>query len=569
VSEEPSTDAAPGPRGLRWLRWLRRTSLRVRVIAAAVVVAVVAAVVFAVMMPSSAPKPAYASLPAPCAVVSRAALARYLPNPTGTSSNIDVPVTAKAGSCKWSSQTGGEDRTVMLFLAVFSGPAPISYAQQSYDATLSGLACHRCPGVTASTQRVSGLGDQATSVLMTAGPEADLPTPDNGANLLVWSSNAEMALTYDATAAEIPQPPDAAELTWLISMAHDVLADLARPVVLVTAPVIPEPHYAGSRDPCRLISGTTLARYAPGATVSADDASSGSAKPSDMQISTCEWYSSSVFISLQLTTFPDASSADLFFSTSAPAYSRSTALTTVTGTRWLDDLGEEAEVIFRRSSSLGHGAEMLIWSGNIELDYSFNVTHGPAPTDSALLAADIALARDGLATLASPSAAAYPKGPVYTSPTYACTLIKAATLARYAPSATVYSDALPTAGVPQLSDCSWAASTGNLDLDVNMYPDADQALGGYEFDVQPAQLSQEGETISGTQSVKGLGDRATAVLITFLGSPEVDLYVLSGNAVIQVSFTDLASGPALSRAQLLAADIAMVRDVLADLPVKR
>ena len=66
--------------------------------------------------------------------------------------------------------------------------------------------------------------------------------------------------------------------------------------------------------------------------------------------------------------------------------------------------------------------------------------------------------------------------------------------------------------------------------------------------------------------MKGLGDQAAAVFETSLGYPDVDLYALSGNAEIQMSFSDLPFSPTLSRAQKLAADIAMIRDVLADLP---
>jgi hypothetical protein len=93
VSEESST-GAPGTAapeaearapGRRWVSWLSRTSLRVRIAAGVAAAAVIAAIVF-VAMPSSSPppKPAYASLPVPCSLVSPATLARYLPNPMGT-----------------------------------------------------------------------------------------------------------------------------------------------------------------------------------------------------------------------------------------------------------------------------------------------------------------------------------------------------------------------------------------------------------------------------------------------------------------------------------------------------
>jgi hypothetical protein len=63
-----------------------------------------------------------------------------------------------------------------------------------------------------------------------------------------------------------------------------------------------------------------------------------------------------------------------------------------------------------------------------------------------------------------------------------------------------------------------------------------------------------------------LGDQATAIFETSLGFPEVDLYALLGNAQIEMSFGDLPFSPTLSRDEKLAADIAMIRDVLAGLP---
>jgi hypothetical protein len=552
--------SAPARNRLRWLPQLRRTSLRVRIIAAVVAAAVIAAVVFLVI-PSSPAKPAYTSLPAACTMVSQAALARYLPSPTGTPVSIAAPAAVKTGSCKWSSTAGGEDRTLWLTLFMTGGPSAVGDAQQSYDATLSGLDCH-CEGITESTRRVDGLGDQAAATLVTTAPDAGL-LPGPGADLFVWSSNAEMVLAYNATAAETLQSPDAAELTWLISVAHDVLADLARPATLVAAPVIPEPHYAGSRDPCRLISGTTLARYAPGATVSPGPTSSGGS-PNPVRLSSCLWSSSSVSMSLNLTVYPDASFAGEGFGSDIQAFSRNDASTTVAGTRWLEGLGEDAVAIFKARSSSGPGVEMLVWSGNIELDYSFNVASGPRPSSATLLAAGLAMARDGLAALASPSASSYLPEPMYASPNDACTLIRASTLARYAPGASLADNDLSPAG--DQSGCSWQAQDGSLILFVNTYSDADGALGGYEYDVQPAHLTPAGNTLDGVQPVKGLGAQATAAFETFQGYPEVDLYVLSGNAEIHMSFTDLPFSPTLSRAQELAAEIAMVRDVLADLP---
>ncbi len=156
---------------------------------------------------------------------------------------------------------------------------------------------------------------------------------------------------------------------------------------------------------------------------------------------------------------------------------------------------------------------------------------------------------------------------MYTSPHDACTLIKAWTLATYAPGATVDLIPLPNVGgLPQLSDCGWGAQNGSLSLFVTIYVDADGALGGYQTALQTGHQNPNGNTFDGARPVKGLGDQATAIFETSLGNPEVDLYVVSGNADIEMSFTDVLFSPTLSRAGKLAADVAMARDVLADLP---
>jgi len=372
---------------------------------------------------------------------------------------------------------------------------------------------------------------------------------------------ARLAAAVTATGAALPA--EATQLTGIIAMARGVLAELARPAAVAAAPVSAEPHYAGSRDPCRLITPATLARYAPGATVIPGLASNAAQNPSGAQMSSCSWGSGgSPFILLNLNVFPDAVKARQGFMTDTQALGQSSAAIRVTGARWLADLGEEAAAIYQTRST-SHGVEVLVWSGNIELDYWF----APSTPDRAtLLAAGVAMARDGLAALASRTASAYPQEPVYASPHDACTLIKASTLARYAPGASVNVVPIPIGGGLQISNCSWQASNGSLILDVTIYTGADGALGGYQSDLQTAHQNQNGNTFLGARPVKGLGDQAAAVFETSLGYPDVDLYALSGNAEIQISFSDLPFSPTLSRAQKLAADIAMIRDVLADLP---
>lgn len=573
----PEPEAVPPPSApwRRWVAWLRRTSLRVRIVAGVAAAAVIVAIVF-LAVPSSAPtpKPAYTSLPAPCGLVSLATLARYLPNPTGTPLTPSEPSTFRTGTCKWSSTTGDEDRTLVAEVIMFASSSAVPDAQQNYNSVASGLGCH-CKGVSVSIRPVTGLGDQAMAIFITDGSNPGWATAPNasapGDNLIVWSSNAELDLEYNATVAGRVLAPDPGKLAWLVSVARAILADLARPVAVSAAPVSPEPHYAGSRDPCRLITTATLARYATGAGV---DASPGTSKDfTGARTSICNWTADNVYIELRLVTFPDAASAQRGFFEDAQSFSQSGKALGITGTRWLPDLGEQA-VVLDETRDTQQGVEILVWSGNIELDYwyagygSYSNSGLPPPTPATLLAGGIAMARDGLAAVARPSTSSYPGGPVYASPPDPCSLVKASTVARYSPGVTYDPNQIPEQVGP-ISSCSWsgpAAGPGAiLGLSLTVGSDADEALSLYRIGLQEA--SQGLSTIpgDGTQSVPGLGDQATAVFDTLGGSPEVELFLVSGNAEIETTIVDSVLAPALSRAQNLAADVAMARDVLADL----
>jgi hypothetical protein len=89
----------------------------------------------------------------------------------------------------------------------------------------------------------------------------------------------------------------------------------------------------------------------------------------------------------------------------------------------------------------------------------------------------------------------------------------------------------------------------------------------------PADCRCKGYTMT-TQAVTGVGDQATAVFTTYdqpaaQNAPVVSLLLRSGNAIISLGYTvfpivSAARPPA--NASLLAADIAMARDVPARLP---
>ena len=255
VSEGPSTgvprDNAPEGASAPPKTSRRRSTL---ILGGAVFISVAAiAAALMIALQPTAKTLEYGRLPAPCAMVSRATLARYLPNPTGTPEVLPSVGTGKQEYCKWSSTAGGEDRTVVSDVTVFSSSGANSEARQFYTRTLPVLACH-CPGTAVSTRSVPGLGDQATALFVTAGPDAaDISTsggPAPGIILLVDSRNAYISLSYGVavTGTGAALPADAAKLTWMIAAARGILADLARPAAVTAAPVSAEPSYAGSRD---------------------------------------------------------------------------------------------------------------------------------------------------------------------------------------------------------------------------------------------------------------------------------------------------------------------------------
>jgi hypothetical protein len=378
--------------------WQRVSSLRIRIGAAVVAVAMIT-LVFVVVVHSGNTQPDYTSVPASCALISPATVAKYLPDPTRTPESTFASSSYQAGSCKWTSNAGGQDRTLVAQAFVFDSSSPITAAKQAYSGSLGVFGCH-CQGVKVSTRPLDGLGDQAMAFYITAGPDATVATAPNaafpGTNLLVRSSNAEIALNYDVTTAATGTAlaPAAGPLTGMITMAQDILDSLAQPSAVAAVPVSPEPHYAAPRDPCSLITPAMLATYVPGVTARTVPT------PSAHAIG-CSWGGQTNSVFLTLSSFPDAVTARENFEIDAQANSRSIAGQTVTGSVWLPDLGEDAAAIFQTLSGGGQSVAMIVWSGNLEI--SIRYTGPPAvttPTTHAkLLAGAIAMARGVLAGL--------------------------------------------------------------------------------------------------------------------------------------------------------------------------
>ncbi len=528
------------------------------------------ALVWALAFPP--PGPRYSELPEPCTLIGLATVNTFLPGALASQVSTAAPSHGKAASCGWASARDREDRSVGALVEIFSSSSAITDAQQDYDMWVSTIGHNK--GIAASTRPVAGLGDRATALLLTARSAADFAAvvnanADPGAYLVVWSSNAVLVLNYGIVAVaggatQVPTP-GGAQLPDLISMARAILSSLAQPATVSSAPGAPSsprvPHYAGRRDPCRLITAATLATYAAGATVSPVAISS---PPGSAQMNSCSWgtTSPSPYVELTLTLFPDYASAQQGFTSQLQTDAQSASGMTVTGGQFLAGLGDEAADIFQ-SRSGAPAVELLVGSGNAVIDLSYTGPGAQSPDHAVLLAGGIAMARDALAALASTSASSYRQGPVYAQPSDLCQLIRVSTVDRYLPGATVSVD-------NATSLCDWISSNQALTLEVTIDSDLDSAQGDFERDVQFNQGSQSGSTFDGAQSVKSLGMLATATFQTSIGAPGVELDIWSGNAVIEINVSDLSTlsflGPVLSHGAELADGVALARDVLANLP---
>jgi hypothetical protein len=397
----------PAPPG--WLtrvlpRWARRRP-KVTAAVAVVLAGALAAGVIVVMTPPFPPGPRYASLPgSSCGMISPAHLASYLPGATGTQESVVSGVAASLvtiGTCKWSSRSGGTDRTLVAQAFVFGTKAAVANAERSYRADLPGARCH-CPRVAVSRRPVAGLGDKAEELYIAPRPDAnfaDAPIAASpGTTLLILSSNAFIGLTLDSTAAAtgdfLGRPPDAAQLAGLVSMARDILDALARPSSVpspAAASVIAQAQYADPRDPCRLADQKLLARYVPGAVLQPEPDTGPQGLP---QQSECGWEAddgTSVALTLRLS--PGVDGAQAAFRANA-----GTIGVTVTGAREIPDLGDAAVAAYTLAPGAAH-VQLYVQSGNAELEYSYTVK-GSARRRldrSGPLAGIIAMAREGLA----------------------------------------------------------------------------------------------------------------------------------------------------------------------------
>ena len=341
-------------------------------IAAAAILLAAAGAIVAVRLTSESSPSQDAMLADPCAMVSPATLARYLPGanspgpiPRVWPSSSGVP---DSGGCSWDAPGGS-----LIVAATIYGSATGQYgARPEFD---SAVQAGSQGG--AVDRPVPGLGDQATAIFMTIAPGSLYAT-----ELYVRSGDALIVVSLGTS-----KPADAAALSRAIAIARDVLANLAK-----APPPGPEPRYAGGFDPCHILRAT-VPGYLPGATQDPDQPST-TRRFDD----TCSWSTPGSTRTLLVY-------ADIYGFVTGPqgaeqAFSsdvRSHPGSGVMGQQPVTGLGDQAVAVFGFSGT-SHTVLLLVWSSNAEVQVSYAINQAPSmPTRAAQLAAAIAIARDLLA----------------------------------------------------------------------------------------------------------------------------------------------------------------------------
>ena len=217
-------------------------------------------------------------------------------------------------------RSGGDDRTLVAQTFVFTSKTALADAGTSYrENRRPGAACP-CTSVAVSKRPVAGLEDKAEEVYVAPRPDPaviDAHGFRQPRHHLVRF--VEQCLYRPGPRrhgrcrrAFLARPPDAALLAgscpWRVtSWTHWPAPRPSRRRSAAT--VAPQAYYADRRDPCRLISQSTVARYAPGAFLQPDPATGGNALPEQSE---CEWNAddgTSVALTLQLSPGVDGAEA--------------------------------------------------------------------------------------------------------------------------------------------------------------------------------------------------------------------------------------------------------------------
>lgn len=375
-------------------------------------------------------------------------------------------------------------------------------------------------------------------------------------------------------------------------LAIGVAAGLAVIAAVTAVVVAVQPGHTRRPAPCTMVTAATLARYLP-------DAGQGTlTTPSigkEIYAAGCFWSSYTLGGTRDLLLHVDLYSSQAAASAAERAHSNLLLMAECPcpglriTTQTVSGLGDQstAAVMTVRTAAATAGSAwavpqigLVVRSGSAIIQLSYVVYAGldapPKPTTGTLMADTIAIAHDVLATLTgspagsatAPPAYSSPRGLLYARPRNLCGLVKTSTLTRYAPEVTIPGTPKPAGSyswAPQAESCLWTGAPYLIDQFLVIYSHPGEAQRQVLSDVQAPHKGGTGK-FTGTQPVLGLGDHATAEFIPEAGGDlELDLDVSEANAALQVIFVATQS-PSPSRTSMLAAAIAMARDVLADLP---
>jgi len=331
----------------------------------------------------------YASPGNPCALVSQATVAKYLPSAsiTGPVPGVSGAGGPQVGGCAWNAPTG----SLVVDVSVYGSLAGPADAQQGFDsyvqANSRGASFGSGEGVSVTGERsVTGLGDQARVIFQTL-----TPAPSYLVDLHIRAGNAEI----DVDLERYSKPAGAAQLAKTIAIARTVLASLASPAD--TSSPSQEPLYATYVDPCRLVTTATVATYLPGATVNPQT-------PSAQQgFNTCSWStpdaSRSLAVDVSIYGFVTGPNGAQQAFDSAVKSNHGPA---ASGQQSVTGLGDRAAATLE-FKGFSHIVLLDVWSSNAEIEITYTsywYSSSPSvPTRAAQLAASIAMARDILAAL--------------------------------------------------------------------------------------------------------------------------------------------------------------------------
>ena len=317
----------------------------------------------------------YAGRPDPCKMISSATLSKYAAGVILLPGLAPSAGPTQRSECSWTS----DSISLTVTLNRYPGTAD---ALRDFSADVASV------GVTPTGARsIPDLGDAAAGTYT-------IDSGSDSVDLFVWSGNVYLDYSFKDTGSGPSRLDRAAPLAGVIAMARDGLTALARPALSSYGQ---GPRYASPHSACTMVKASTLARYVPGVTVDPDARTdSGGAPP---HLTECGWGSGSVSITLIVTIDAAADDAQGQFESGVQFSMKDQGDTKYRGMRPVHGVGEQADAFFQILAG-SPAVDLLVWSGNAEVDVSCSdVGFGPPLSRAGKLAADIAIARDVLASL--------------------------------------------------------------------------------------------------------------------------------------------------------------------------